>query len=83
MFGSSHYISELFFQCDSPQAVPVPRENTTYGNFTYFFAVEIREGLLSTIVKVTPTSMLSALAKIGGYFSLFRAVRFLLSYIHS
>ena len=60
--------------------MPIPTGGN--GNYTYFFASEIREGLLSTVIKLTPASMITVLPKIGGYISFFGFFRFLLSYIH-
>jgi len=78
--SNSYTDKTLFFKFDgTPQSVP---NAETSVNYTYIFATEIREGLLSTLIKVTPAPMTTALVKIGGFFSFFSFVRFLLSYLH-
>ena len=50
--------------------------------FTFFLGFEIRDDFLWTVITTTPVSILTGLAKIGGYLSLFTAMRFLLSVVH-
>lgn len=78
LFPSS-YNQTLYFSCDLPQFYP--KAYTTL-NYTFFYVIEIRDDQLWTVITKTPVSLLTGLAKIGGFLSLFTAIRFLLSYLH-
>lgn len=78
LFSEGSYLQHLFFSCDMPQYMPTQQRE----NFTYFFAVELHQSFLWSVVTITPVSVLTAVAKIGGYFSFFGFIRFLLGKYH-
>jgi hypothetical protein len=51
--------------------------------FTFYLVVEFHSNYLWSVITRTPQGMLTAIAKIGGYFSFFAFVRVALSYAHS
>jgi hypothetical protein len=51
--------------------------------YTFFLVVELHSNFLWTAITRTPQGMLTAIAKIGGYFSFFTFVRVALAYAHS
>ena len=55
----------------------------TEKNFTFYFVVELHTNFMWTVITRTPQGMLTAIAKIGGYFSFFTFVRVSLAYLHS
>jgi hypothetical protein len=78
-FFRPSYKQSLYFSNDAPQYYPKTNRSD---KFTFYFLIEIRDNFLWTVITTTPVSIFTGLAKIGGYLSLFTAMRFLLSVVH-